>query len=125
MLRFSLLTLLGVVLVAAVGSAALANPTDTWRQVAFTITVVVLLFFTLLAAVTRSRRRPFALGCGIVGWSYFVLTFTSHFGDVKSFLLTEWVVEWSCEALHYDSLDGVRSKRLPSPRVSIPKPLLH
>jgi hypothetical protein len=29
MLRFSLLTLLGVVLVAAVGSAALANPADT------------------------------------------------------------------------------------------------
>ena len=36
MLRFSLLTLLGVVLVAGIGSAALANPTDTWRQVVVT-----------------------------------------------------------------------------------------
>jgi len=39
MLRFSLLTLLGVVLIAAVGSAALANPTATWRQVVVTGTV--------------------------------------------------------------------------------------
>ena len=53
MLRFSLLTLLGVVLVAAVGSAALANPTEIWRQVIVTGTVGILLIAILRAVSKR------------------------------------------------------------------------
>ena len=49
MLRFSLRSLLAVVCFAAVGSAALANATDLWRQVIFTLLVVCLLFASLAA----------------------------------------------------------------------------
>ena len=43
---------------------------------------------------------------------YFVLTFTSHFENVKPYLLTHRVVEWSGQALHVDSEVEVR---LPTP----------
>ncbi len=101
MLRFSLLTLLGVVLVAAVGSAALANPTDTWRSVFVTLTLVVLFSFTTLAALNRSRRS-FALGFVMAGWLYFVLTFNSTFKDIRPTLLTDRIVDWSAGLLHED-----------------------
>jgi hypothetical protein len=74
MLRFSLLTLLGVVLVAGIGSAALANPTDTWRQVVVTGTVVILLVAILFTVSKRPVSR-FALGFAVTGWLYLVLTF--------------------------------------------------
>jgi hypothetical protein len=56
MLRFSLLTLLGVVLVAAIGSAALANPSDAWRRVVVTGAVLVLLVATLFMVSRRPLR---------------------------------------------------------------------
>jgi uncharacterized membrane protein YjjP (DUF1212 family) len=60
MFRFSLLTLLCAVLVAAIGFAALANPTGTWRQVVVTGTVLVLLVAVLFAVSKRPMPR-FAL----------------------------------------------------------------
>ena len=66
MLRYSLLTLLIVVLVAAVGSAALANPTDTWRQVVgflfvlFACPHTVLPLLEVLSPSPRSRRPAVA-----------------------------------------------------------------
>jgi len=113
MFRYSTLTLLVVVLVVALFSAALANPSHLWRQVTVTVTVVVLVSFTLLAALNSSSRKPFALGFAIVGWVYFVLTFASHFGNVDSYLLTDRVVEWSGKALHFDSLGDVKSTLSP------------
>ena len=44
MLRYSLGALLGAVLLAAVGCAALVNPTPLWSQITFTATVVSSLF---------------------------------------------------------------------------------
>ena len=49
MLRYSLGTLLAAVLLAAVGCAALVNPTPLWSQLVFTATVVLLLGATVWA----------------------------------------------------------------------------
>jgi hypothetical protein len=76
--------------------------------------VVILLFFTLLAALNGRSHKPFALGFAIVGWVYFVLTFGSHFENVDSYLLTQRIVEWSGEALHVDPVDKANSM-LPTP----------
>jgi len=91
MLRFSLLTLLGVVLVAAIGSAALANPTNTWRQVIVTGTVVILLI-TTSAAVVKRPGLPFARGFAATGWLYFLLVFGSNF-RLQDHLLTDVSVD--------------------------------
>ena len=98
MLRFSLLTLLGVVLVAGIGSAALANPNDTWRQVVVTGTVVALLVAILFAVSKRPMSR-FALGFAVTGWLYLVLTFSGVL-RVREHLLTERVSGWLCQRVH-------------------------
>lgn len=89
MFRFSLLTLLGVVLVAAVGSAALANPTDIWRRVTTSIIVVILLLAALFAFSSRPMSRC-AIGFALTGWLYLILSFSSTLG-VREHLLTELV----------------------------------
>lgn len=66
MLRFSLLTLLGVVLVAAIGSAALENPTDIWRLVVVTGTVIALLVATLSVKISTSLVRSASITARIV-----------------------------------------------------------
>ena len=77
------------------------------------LSVVVLLSFTLLAALSNRSPRPFTLGFAIVGWVYFILTFGSHFGRVDSYLLTHRLVEWSGQALHFDPLFDVDSTMSP------------
>jgi len=101
MLRFSLLTLLGVVLVAAVGSAALANSTDTWRQVVVTGTVGFLLMATSVAIGKRPMSR-FAWAFAVTGWIYLVVTFSGVLG-VRDHLLTERLSAWLCQLVHEES----------------------
>ena len=84
MLRFSLLTLLCVVSIAALGSAALANPNEIWRLVVFNVTLVTLLAAALTAVV---KRRPFAVGFAVVGWIYFALAFIDD-GSVRQHMVT-------------------------------------
>jgi len=98
MLRFSLLALLGVVLVAAIGSAALANPTNTWRQVIVTGTVVILLTASSAAVVLRPGLQ-FSRGFAAAGWLYFVLAFGGVLG-VQEHLLTEQASGWLGERIH-------------------------
>jgi hypothetical protein len=111
MLRFSLLTLLGVVLVAAVGSAALANPTDTWRQVIVTGTVAILSVATL---ATVTKRSAFAAGFAVMGWLYFVLAF-SRVLNVREHLLTERAVVWLHGKVHHDISEDLILPQLPGP----------
>jgi len=117
MLRFSLLTLLGVVLVAAIGSAALANPTDTWRQVVVTGTVGIL-FVAILLAVGKRPVSRFALGFAATGWLYLVLTFSGVLG-VREHLLTERSAVWLHGKIHDDPAAVAQSNlvqyRLPGP----------
>ncbi len=66
-IRFSLRGLFAVVTVAAIGSAALANPTDLWASVVFSGTLG-LLVVALLVAV--ARRSAGAIGFALCGGVY-------------------------------------------------------
>jgi hypothetical protein len=66
--RFSLKTVLGVVTLAAVGCAALANPTELWASVVFSATLLVF-FCATVAAFSRRAAIPFA----VFGWGYLAL----------------------------------------------------
>ena len=66
-LRYSLRGLFAIVTVAAIGSAALANPTDLWASVVFSGTLG-LLVVALLVAV--ARRSAGAIGFALCGGAY-------------------------------------------------------
>ena len=67
MLRFSLASLLSVVLFAAVGCAALANATELWRQAIITLTVLTLMAVSLAAIAWRGNSGHFAVGFAVTG----------------------------------------------------------
>ncbi len=77
-MKFSLASLLFLVLIAALGCAALVNANDTWRQSMVTLVLSVLLIATLAATVNRSRA--FALGFAVAGWIYLLLVFVPVIG---------------------------------------------
>ena len=96
-MKFSLATLLLLVLLAALGCAALVNANDTWRQSMVTLVLSVLLIATLAAAVNRSRA--FALGFAVAGWIYLLLVFVPALG-LRDDLLTDKGVRWLYTAIH-------------------------
>jgi hypothetical protein len=68
--RFTVASLLGLVLFAAVGTAALRAATDLWDSIVFSATVLVLLAAVLLAVHRTERKRAYWLGFALVGWVY-------------------------------------------------------
>jgi len=93
--------LLLVVLVAAIGSAALANPTNAWKAASITLTVAVLMAATLVAIARRSSS-PSAWGFAVAGWLYFVLVFGTNF-RLRNDLLTDWCVDRLYRLVHADA----------------------
>ena len=72
--RFNIASLLFVVLVLAVGIAALRESNEIWDAGVFTLTLGVLLVSIILAVHRRKARRAFWLGFGLFGFGYLVLT---------------------------------------------------
>ena len=75
MLRYSLGSLFLVLLYLSIGCAALANASGLWPQVSITLTLAILVLFSLGAIFWRERRRVFAIGFAATGWLYFLLVF--------------------------------------------------
>ena len=69
-IRFTLGTLLGIVLVLGVVLAALNESSDLWESGIFSVTLVVLLASILLAVHRTASRRAFWLGFALSGWIY-------------------------------------------------------
>ena len=99
-----MLTLFVVVLVLAVFCAAFVTPTVLFWQATTSLTLVVLMCFTWLALLSRSRN-PFALGFAVTGWIYFVLVFSILVLPETECLPTNWVLEEFAHALHEDLTD--------------------
>jgi hypothetical protein len=68
--RFSIASLLGVVLFVAVGAAALRAATDPWDAGVFGITLLLLLTAVLLAVHRSGRRRAYWTGFALFGGAY-------------------------------------------------------
>jgi hypothetical protein len=75
--RFSIAGLMGVVLVAAIGLAALRNPTELWDGVMFLLTCGVLMLSVVGVVCRREGGRAWWLGFALFGWGYFTLAFWS------------------------------------------------
>ncbi|MCL4853931.1 MAG: hypothetical protein KJZ78_21435 [Bryobacteraceae bacterium] len=79
MLQSSLRTLLLSAILVAIGCAALVHPTEAWRQVIVTITVLAIMLSTLVVIFRQDTVRIAAGGCAVMGWLYFLLAFTPVF----------------------------------------------
>jgi hypothetical protein len=73
-LRFTISSLLVVVLFLAVGFAALRESNDLWDSGIFTATLGVLLVSLLLSIHRTEATRAFWLGFALFGWCYLVGT---------------------------------------------------
>ncbi len=72
--RFSIASLLLVVLFAAIGYAALRESSDLWESGVFTLTLAALLTSILLAVHRRDSKRAFWLGFALFDWIYLGLS---------------------------------------------------
>ena len=68
-IRFTIASLLVVVLFVAVGFAALRESSDLWASGIFTVTLAALLTSILLAVHRIESRRAFWIGFALFGWT--------------------------------------------------------
>jgi hypothetical protein len=73
-LRFSIASLLLLILVLGVGFAALRESNDLWQSGLFTALLAILLLASLLAVHRRESERAYWLGFALCGWIYLGLT---------------------------------------------------
>jgi hypothetical protein len=73
-IRFSIASLLVVVLVLALSFAALRESNELWESGLFTLTLAALLISALLAIHRRDARRAFWIGFALFGWTYLGLS---------------------------------------------------
>ena len=83
--RFTIATLLVVVLLLAVGFAALRESNETWDSGLFTLTLGVLLISILLGVHRTEARRAFWLGFALFGLVYLALSLVP---SIESRLIT-------------------------------------
>ncbi|HEV3116941.1 MAG TPA: FG-GAP-like repeat-containing protein, partial [Gemmataceae bacterium] len=76
--RFSIASLLGIVVFLAVALAALREATELCDSALFSAAVALLLVSVLLGVYRTERKRAFWLGFALFGWAYLVLTLVPH-----------------------------------------------
>jgi hypothetical protein len=93
--RFSIASLMFLVLILAVGFAALRSGSELWSIAVFSMTLVAL-FIAILGAVYRpAPGRAGWLGFVIFGWGYLVLSFGPGFrAEIRPQLVTAPLLEW-------------------------------
>jgi hypothetical protein len=69
-IRFSIASLLIVVLFLAVALASLREATDLWDTIVFSVAIGMFLVSVLLAVHRNERKRAYWLGFAISGWVY-------------------------------------------------------
>jgi hypothetical protein len=89
--RFTIANLLGLVLFAAVGFAALREATELWSSVFFSTTLGVLSISVLLVLQSADRRRAFWIGFALFGW---ISLGASVIPPIESRLLTTKALLW-------------------------------
>jgi FG-GAP-like repeat len=89
--RFHLGTIVILVLLLAVGLAALRESNEIWESSIFSITLVMLSISILLAVHRTEKRRAFWIGFALCGWVYLGLSLVP---SIESRLITT-------KALHF------------------------
>jgi hypothetical protein len=102
-IRFTIGSLLGVVVFVAVTFAALREATDLWDSGVFTATLGLLMVSVLMAVHRNERKRAFWLGFALFGWSYLIASLVP---PVESRLLTTKGLAYRLEGAQDDDGGG-------------------
>jgi hypothetical protein len=78
-LRFSIASLLMLILVTGLGLAALRSPSRLWAGVLINLDLAVLTIAVIGAIYRRGAKRAYWLGLALGGWLYFILGFCPWF----------------------------------------------
>jgi hypothetical protein len=92
-LRISIAGLMAVVLIVAVGFAALRNANQAWASGMFYLVVVLLPTSLLRGIAGRGRERLACIGFAVFGWSYLLMAFWPNHGIPLPVLPTSALVE--------------------------------
>jgi hypothetical protein len=100
--RFSISALMGLVVAAAIGFAALREGSEAWASAIFAATVIILLLAIPLVIYSHGAIRATWVGFTLFGWAYFALTFSSWFGEHLSAppLPTKWLLDVVHDQIH-------------------------
>ncbi len=94
-IRFSIARLMGVVLIVAIGLAALRSATEIWAGVVFLSTCGVLALSIVGFLCRREAERAWWLGFALFGWGYVALAFwpssQALFPSLPTLTLLEWL----------------------------------
>jgi hypothetical protein len=81
MRRFSVRTLMVLIVGAAAGLAALRDASEVWAGIMLTLVLLILGTAIFGAIYNRGRRRAGWLGLAVFGWGYFMLAFGPGFSS--------------------------------------------
>jgi hypothetical protein len=118
-LRTSIRGIMAIVLLFAVGVAALREADDVWASLSFSLTLLVLGVVALGAAFRRGRSRAFYAGTAAFGWAYMALCFGPWAADaIRPHLATTELLDYAApllaEGSHTDRVLQAASATQPS-----------
>jgi hypothetical protein len=112
--RITIAHLIVVVLVAAIGLAAIRRGTAAWAGAMLSITFFAMICSLLGVALERGTRRIYWLGFATLGWGYLLLAYLPWLDDkVGQFLLAPTLFAYLYELLQTDSQGGGGLQSLP------------
>lgn len=110
--RNSIAGLMAVVVLVAVGFAALKNPSEIWASCLFSLTVGLLLLALLGVAFGSGDRRMFWAGFSVFGWGYLILALLTHAFEASlptTLLIQDLHQRWNGTHALIASLNGTDS----------------
>jgi hypothetical protein len=108
--RITIAHLILVVLVAAIGLAAIRSGSAAWAGAMFSITFFAMICSLLGVALGRGMRRVYWSGFATLGWSYLLLIYVPWLdGKVGRFLLAPNLFAYLEEVLHPEPQGGLQS----------------
>jgi hypothetical protein len=106
-LRFTIRELILVVVVIAIGLAAIRSGSAPWAGAMTSITFFVMIASTLGVALGRAMRRVFWSGFALLGWSYLLLTHVPWLTvAIGSRMLAPTLFAYIAELLHGEAKAG-------------------
>jgi hypothetical protein len=101
-LRFTILGLMGLVVAAAIGFAALREGSEAWASITFAATAIILLMALPLLIYSRGAIRAACVGFTLFGWAYFVFFFGWWSGEGLGVppLPTKWLLGLVHDQIH-------------------------
>jgi hypothetical protein len=99
--RITIAELMFIVLVTAIGLAAIRSGSPAWAGAMLSITIFAMICSLLGVALRRAQRRAYWLGFATLGWSYLLIMYVPWLhANVGQFLLALNLFEYLEEIVH-------------------------